>query len=57
MIPSQRHIIHSTLDEQVRLGTLNSPIIVGHNKFLEHVLILLVRMNVGHITFQPTLKF
>ena len=37
--------------------TLNSPIIMGHIAFLEPMLDLVMRMNVGHINFQPTLYF
>lgn len=37
-------------------ATLNSPIVVGRN-FLESTLILLVRVNVGHIDLQPMLNF
>ena len=32
-------------------GTLNSHIIAGHNNFLEPIVILTVRINVGHIKF------
>ena len=38
-------------------GTLNSPIIVGHNNFLEPILILTTRINVGHIKFSTRVKF
>jgi hypothetical protein len=38
-------------------STLNSPIIVGHNHFLEPMLILITRINVGQINIQPTLIF
>ena len=32
-------------------------IIVGHNKFLEPMMILITKINVGHIIIQPMLKF
>ena len=37
--------------------TLNSPIAVGHSNFLESMLILIMRVDVVHINFQPTLNF
>ena len=33
--------------------TVNSPNIVGHDDFLEPMLILIMWINVGHINFQP----
>lgn len=33
--------------------TLNSPIIPGHNNFLELMLILIMRMNMGVLSFSP----
>ena len=38
-------------------GTLYGINIVGHSNFLEPMLILIMRIIVGHINFQPTLKF
>ena len=38
-------------------GTLNSPISVSHNIVLEPMLVLIMRNNVFHINFQPTLNF
>lgn len=32
-------------------------ITVGYSNFLEHTLIMIVRIDVGHIDFQPTLNF
>ena len=37
--------------------TLNSPTIVVHNNFLVLRLMVRMRINVGHINFQPTLNF
>jgi len=34
-----------------------SPITMGHNNFLEPMLILTIKVNVGHIIIQPTLNF
>lgn len=36
--------------------TLNSPITVGQSTLLESMLILIVRFNMGHITFEPMLN-
>lgn len=37
-------------------SALDSPKIAGHNISLEPMLILKVKINVGHISFQPTLN-
>ena len=37
--------------------TLDSPIIVSHNKFLEPMMILIIIINVSHIIIQPMLEF
>ena len=37
-------------------NTLNNPITVGHNNFVEPTLILITRISVGHINFEPTLN-
>ena len=37
--------------------TLNSPIIVGQNDFLEPTLIFIVRVNFGHINFSTHTNF
>ena len=39
------------------VSTLNSPIIVGRNSFLESILILIMRINVGRTNFHPILNF
>ena len=45
------------LDKIDEGSTLYSPsITVGHSNFLEPTLILIMRINVGHINFQPTLN-
>ena len=44
------------LDLKMRVATLNL-IIMGHNNFLEPTRILIMRISVGHIIFQPTTKF
>ena len=36
--------------------TLNNPSIVGHSSFLELTPILIMRIDVGHTNFQPTLN-
>ena len=36
--------------------TLNNPSIVGHNTLLELTPILIMRINGGHVNFQPTLN-
>lgn len=38
-------------------ATLNSPTTMGHISFLEPALILIMRINVGHVNFQLTLNF
>ena len=40
----------------VLVGTLISPSTVDHNNFLEPMIILIMKNNVGHINFQPTKK-
>lgn len=37
-------------------ATLNSHDIVGHSKFLDSILIFIMKINVGHSNFQLTLK-
>ena len=49
-------------DDKTRMDTtnkttLNSPIIVGHNLFIESTLILIMKFHMGYIEFQPTLKY
>ena len=36
--------------------TLNSPYIVGHGNLLGPTLMLIMRINVGHVIFDPTLN-
>ena len=46
-------------DDKTRMDTtnkttLNSPIIVGRNVFIESTLILIMKIHMGYIEFQPT---
>lgn len=38
------------------ISTLNSPNIMGHKDFLESILVLIMRIDLGHTNFQSTLQ-
>lgn len=38
------------------ISTLNSPNIMGHKDFLEPILVLVMRIDLGHTNFQSTLQ-
>ena len=40
----------------INISALNSLITLGHNKFLKPTLILIVRVKVGHLNFEPMLN-
>ena len=45
------------LGSQELIVALENPIIVGHNNFLEPMLLLIMRINVEHINYKTTLNF
>ena len=54
---THHYMMHKTNTGTTNKTTLNSLVIVGHKIFIESTLILIMKIHMGYIEFQPTFNF
>jgi hypothetical protein len=53
----QSSMYNMSLANKYSLYIVNNPMTMGHNNFLQQMLICVMRINMVHVTFQPMLNY